>query len=960
MAIRILLLGSEGFIHDINCFKSWSIMLYENGFSNFYISEAFTDYPPGYMYVLYVIGFIRQMFDLEYYSAAFTALIKMPAILCDVGLVAFLYYFARKHLKKKYAFWIALAYALNPAVVINSAVWGQVDAVHTLLILISLYFMTSKGENRLLFSYALYGFALLIKPQSLMFGPIYAFSAYSFLSENRFSKKSITTLGQDCAIGLGIIILGIFPFARSFDFSPVIDQYVNTILSYPFASVNAYNFHSLFGGNWMPESNMLLFLSHGDWGMLFIICTSILTIFILYKKNTPDNYFFAAALINALTFVFSARMHERYIFPVITLLTAAYIIRRAKSTLFLLVMLSITLYINCADVLHTVTREVERQNLNLNIIPISLVNVGLAVFMVYIAIVYAIGDRRVKFEWKWLSNPLPARYEMIAVAAIILISAVTAFVNLGDNFAPESAWQSRPEAIADLGKEAHVTSIIFMNGTTENRRFALSYAKDDAVWSEDWILDSGSVFAWQELEAGFTARYIKIHSLSDDLMLMEMGFKNNGHVLPLRLEGDGRSAALFDEQHLAPDSPTFHNSTYFDEIYHARTAYEFLHGLTPYETTHPPLGKVIISWGITIFGMNPFGFRVMGVLFGILLLPLIYAFARRIFGAGFWPIFAVALFAADFMRFSQTRIATLDVFVTFFILAAFYFMYCFCTTGRQTIKQGDDCCIHPDEGAMPLSRLLMPLALSGLCMGLAIAVKWQGVYAGIGLAAVFFTNLWHRRTGAALKKKVMPIIGSCFIFFIAVPITVYILSYIPFLSALGMDGLKSVWENQVSMFEYHSQLQDRHPFESPWWQWPLNIRPVFLYVAQASDGLRSAMSVMGNPVIWYSGLIAMIYLALNRPDRTDAFLFTAVCAQMIPWIPIDRCTFIYHYFPIVGFMILLLARTLERNNKRGMAAAISLAAFVLFIIYYPVLSGTPIDPNYVRKYLQWLPTWIII
>jgi dolichyl-phosphate-mannose--protein O-mannosyl transferase len=307
-------------------------------------------------------------------------------------------------------------------------------------------------------------------------------------------------------------------------------------------------------------------------------------------------------------------------------------------------------------------------------------------------------------------------------------------------------------------------------------------------------------------------------------------------------------------------------------------------------------------------------------------------------------VFAVTAFAVDFMRFVQTRMATVDVFLTFFILAAFYLMHCYCTTSFKS----------------PLRKLLIPLALSGLFMGLAISVKWSGVYAGAGLAIVFFANLWQRRKCSEFKSRVLPLLGFCVVFFVIVPIAVYLHSYIPYLHAPGMDGLKSIWDNQLSMFRYHSELTDRHPFESPWWQWPLNIRPVFLYLASAAGGLHSVISVMGNPVVWLAGLIAIIYLVCNRPDRTDAFLFTAIAAQMVPWMPIDRCTFIYHYFPIVGFVILLLARTLSRFNKREVAAVISVAAIGLFIVYYPVLTGLPADPDFVRKYLQWLPTWIII
>ena len=84
-------------------------------------------------------------------------------------------------------------------------------------------------------------------------------------------------------------------------------------------------------------------------------------------------------------------------------------------------------------------------------------------------------------------------------------------------------------------------------------------------------------------------------------------------------------AALFDEQQVRePASPDFMTQMYFDEVYHARTAFEQLHGFVPYENTHPPLGKIFIMFGVYLFGMNPFGWRIVGAVFGIFMLPLLY------------------------------------------------------------------------------------------------------------------------------------------------------------------------------------------------------------------------------------------------------------------------------------------------------------------------------------------------
>ena len=155
----------------------------------------------------------------------------------------------------------------------------------------------------------------------------------------------------------------------------------------------------------------------------------------------------------------------------------------------------------------------------------------------------------------------------------------------------------------------------------------------------------------------------------------------------------------FDEQDMLPDKISYKNSTYFDEIYHVRTAYEHLHGAEPYEITHPPLGKILIAIGIKIFGMTPFGWRFMGTLFGIMMLPLMYAFAKRIFGNSFIAAAAMLLMTFDFMHFTQTRIATIDSFAVFFIMLMYYFMYIYYEDRKSTRLNSS----HRSQSRMPSS-----------------------------------------------------------------------------------------------------------------------------------------------------------------------------------------------------------------------------------------------------------------
>jgi predicted membrane-bound dolichyl-phosphate-mannose-protein mannosyltransferase len=155
---------------------------------------------------------------------------------------------------------------------------------------------------------------------------------------------------------------------------------------------------------------------------------------------------------------------------------------------------------------------------------------------------------------------------------------------------------------------------------------------------------------------------------------MELVFRNSEGKIITPVNA-GEYATLFDEQELAVDRATNMNGTYFDEIYHARTAYEMINHYYCYENTHPPLGKEIMALGIMIFGMNPFGWRFMGTLFGVFMVIVMYLFARQFFKSTKYAALTTLLFTFDFMHFVQTRIATIDVFVVLFIMLSYYFMY---------------------------------------------------------------------------------------------------------------------------------------------------------------------------------------------------------------------------------------------------------------------------------------------
>lgn len=998
--LRCIFAGSSrGFASDTACFASWANLAYEGGIRNFYASGVFADYPPGFVYVLYVIGAIFSIFKIPYLSAPCLLLLKLPAIFCDMATALFFYKVASKKLPPQQVVMLAGLYLLNPAILLNSSIWGQVDSVFTLAVLLMCWFLT---ENRMTAAYIVFGVGVLLKPQTLVFAPVLLYGIVDRVILYDFSWRNFF---HNLFSGLAVIcfmVLACMPFGLDLVFM----QYTATLGSYPYIAVNAFNLWGFFGLNWVSQDTRLLFFSYQTWGVIIILLIVLLSALLFFRaQNKESRYFTTAGFLIVSMFLFSIRMHERYLYPALALLLFAYALRPLKEFLEVYFGFTVIHLYNTAYILYFYDPANYDGKAPL-ILTVSACMVICGLSFYYMLLRYDIrqvSDRESSFTFllpfrlKWRRkksapahftyDPAPSQEKMpfLAQDALLLFTvmavySLVAFWDLGSLKAPQSDAMLRQGDTVELytGGEQAASYLYWYLGNYENRNFSLEYktALEDA-WQPagGGQLTMTSVFAWGRMELPEDCHYLRLTCNSDKASVMELALADaaGNSFMPVNAPDYQK---LFDENDTFPtDGISFRNSTYFDEIYHARTAYEFLHGLPTYETTHPPLGKVILSLGIVLFGMNPFGWRFMGTLLGILMLPVIYLLARNISRDRLAAGFACVLFAFDFMHFAQTRLATIDVFVTFFILLMYYFMY------RYSQLSFYD---------TPLWKTFLPLGACGISMGLGIACKWTGMYAGAGLAVIFFLTLYrrYREYRLALKKpsggpngllysriiatfrgNALKTIVFCMVFFVLIPGLIYLLSYIPF---VGWET--GLWEkmlaNQKYMFSYHANLQDTHYYSSHWYEWPTMIRPIFYYSGIIGDTAREGISAFGNPLVWWVGIPAfayMLYLIFRKKDRIALFLCIAYLAQYLPWMFVDRCTFIYHYFPSVPFVVLMIlyaALTVKDllPEKRfylalGLYAA---AAIALFALFYPVLSGHTVSIKYVDTFLRWMKSWVLI
>ncbi len=571
-----------------------------------------------------------------------------------------------------------------------------------------------------------------------------------------------------------------------------------------------------------------------------------------------------------------------------------------------------------------------------------------------------------------------SRRDALPILLITGLYACTAFFRLGGMRDPQSFVPMAGQvAVLELPEGSAPSSIMLYPGVGMGS-YDLSYSENGQEYFSvfSFTQDHIAVLKWTAItpKTSLRPRYIRICATSGEPWL--------GEVVPLNGDGDPIAVScnipqLCDEADTVPLSQSFQNSSYFDEIYHARTAWEHLNGVWPYEITHPPLGKEIMGLGIRLFGMTPFGWRFSGTLFGTLMLPLLYVFLKKLFGGQLLPSLGTLLFASDFMHYVQTRIATIDTYSVFFILLMYLFLWIWLSEDK-----------------------LWALALCGVSFGLGAAAKWTSIYAGAGLALLWAVH-WILRfikarkdsAGAADRRPSSPEgdVGAgvpdgpssllpaflknvlfCLVFFIAVPLLIYYLSYLPYGRARGVslfsgDYLRIVLDNQNYMFTYHSKsvLGATHPYSSNWYHWLIDYRPILYVLEYPTPGLRSTIGAFLNPVLCWGGLLSLpvlCWMAIRRRDRLAAFILVGYLSQLLPWVPVERLTFAYHYFPSALFLVLSLSYTMAllRENRaswRLSALGLTAGSIALFVLFFPVLNGLPIKSELADALLKWLPSW---
>ncbi len=414
---------------------------------------------------------------------------------------------------------------------------------------------------------------------------------------------------------------------------------------------------------------------------------------------------------------------------------------------------------------------------------------------------------------------------------------------------------------------------------------------------------------------------------------------------------------------------------------------------------HPPLGKWLIAGGEQLFGVNTFGWRFAAAVFGTLTVLLVVRIGRRMLGSTLLGGLAGLLLAVDGLHFVQSRIAMVDIFLCFWVVAAFGALVVDRDKIRERLAIGTD---EEVERGGYLGRRPWRL-VAGLCFGAALATKWSALFpvAMMVVLAVFWEVGARRTAGvrAPWRTTLRRTTLSTLAVFVLVPVAFYVLSWTGwFLSTEGYDrqwandrptsfgfipeAMRSWWHYHAEILNFHQKLDSKHPYQSHALSWPFLGRPVSYYYppgisagelgCQVNSCSREVLAI-GTPALWWMMIPLAFGLAarwVSSRDWRAAALLLMMSVSILAWIPSDlakRTMFLFYALPSAPFLCLGIALvagwllgkagTVRRTTAAaGVGVYVSLVV-VNFIYLYPVLAAMTIP--YAEWYdRMWFRSWI--
>jgi len=833
-----------GFEIDVNTYEAWALQIAGGGPASMYQAGYFLDYPPAYLYALWVAGWFAQAFHAS--GAALRVIVETPALAADFLLAMIVFVVARRSGKTLMAWAGMLMVALNPALLFDTVGWGQTDSALTLVMLLELLMLI---EEEFELAWGLAALAVLIKPQALTLMPIIGLWTMIKGDREKWWRSALAFVT--------VTVVGVAPFQATHPWNWLPNLYRSTAAYYHETSVNAFNFMALIGGLRQDDGGTIFGISYFEIGMTLLLPLYAFAGWALWRNPERRNLFFAAFIALFGFFMFAPRMHERYLYSAVVFAIPLALEEPAMLAVFGL--LTLTCLFNLAYVLHTLRTTVFFDPRDLPAMAASVLN--LCAFA--IAAVYGY-----------------ARAGVAEKGVVMKEGAITAASESVEGLAPEDQMEGWLAATLAAVRTHH---------------------KPGAYAAEKF-----APFLWTRLDSMLVVALVSVAAA--------IRFWHIGHPPEI----------------------------VFDEVHFVGQARHYLHG-EPFLDPHPPIAKLLIALGIGLFGDHSSSWRLGNATLGTVLAAVTYLLGRRMFRSRLAATLSAAFVALDGFFIVDSRIGCIDIVYLTFAAIAYLLLFRFMETPGPGGRRGILACIGIALGLCLGSKLYVPGITFLLVIGFVI-------FTMMGTAAddqpvPDSVRIW-RTAGAVM------LVGSVSAFF-------YLGSFIP-------HYLLGWWGGIADLFHYYGDVRwyensvstATHPYASPWWSWPLMLRPVAYWQNFPQQGDVATIWGAGNPLTWWAVIPAMTITAIRaieRPNAARAFMVIGFLAYYVIWIPITRILFLYHYMPSVyiGYLALgaVIADGWKGENEWWESFAILLTMFPALIIGCGHVA-TVLEPRFIPAGLR--------
>ncbi|MEH7856535.1 hypothetical protein V7652_29380, partial [Bacillus thuringiensis] len=336
----------EGYERDQLFFVDWMNTVGKYGLGDVYAHGDLVNYPPFFLALLGIYGVILSFFNISVDAAG--VLIRVPSIAFEVVAII-IFAIASKRIENSIVrAALVTFFAFSPAVIVDGTIWGQVDMLHSILMVSSILLLMYKPT----WSGAIYAIALLAKFQSIVIAPVFAMYFLKIIFEKREGKQLIKFIIGFC---IPLLIFGLYFAAHGTFITMLTQAYLNAVGTFPTVTVFAMNIWYYAIGtdpNTVDTIQVLPHITLKTVGLILLSIAAALTcLYVFFHRHMNTAILLkAATFISFAFFMLPTQMHERYAFP--ALVFVIFLLLYEMKWTGIALGLTLTIFLNLVMVLY--------------------------------------------------------------------------------------------------------------------------------------------------------------------------------------------------------------------------------------------------------------------------------------------------------------------------------------------------------------------------------------------------------------------------------------------------------------------------------------------------------------------------------------------------------------------------------------------------------------------------------